>query len=80
MNAAVAHNVERVIVLSTDKSVHPINAMGMSKALMEKCMISKARMQNEGETIFCATRYGNAMASRDSLIPLFVSQLKKTNR
>jgi len=77
MNAAIAHNVERVIVLSTDKSVYPINAMGMSKALMEKCMISKARMQNEGETIFCATRYGNVMASRGSVIPLFVSQLKE---
>ena len=77
MNAAIAHNVERVVVLSTDKAVYPINAMGMSKALMEKCMISKARMQNEGETIFCATRYGNVMASRGSVIPLFVSQLKK---
>ena len=77
MNAAIAHNVERVVVLSTDKAVYPVNAMGMSKALMEKCMISKARMQNEGETIFCATRYGNVMASRGSVIPLFVSQLKK---
>ena len=77
MNAAIAHNVERVVVLSTDKAVYPINAMGMSKALMEKCMISKARMQNKGETIFCATRYGNVMASRGSVIPLFVSQLKK---
>lgn len=77
MNAAIANNVERVVVLSTDKAVYPINAMGMSKALMEKCMISKARMQNKGETIFCATRYGNVMASRGSVIPLFVSQLKK---
>lgn len=77
MNAAIAHNVERVVVLSTDKAVYPINAMGMSKALMEKCMVSKARMQNKGETIFCATRYGNVMASRGSVIPLFVSQLKK---
>jgi UDP-glucose 4-epimerase len=77
MNAAIEHKVERVVVLSTDKAVYPINAMGMSKALMEKCMISKARMQNEGETIFCATRYGNVMASRGSVIPLFVSQLKK---
>ncbi len=77
MNAAIANNVERVVVLSTDKAVYPINAMGMSKALMEKCMISKARMQNKGETIFCATRYGNVMASRGSVIPLFVSQLKE---
>jgi UDP-N-acetylglucosamine 4,6-dehydratase len=76
MNSAVANAVERVVVLSTDKSVYPINAMGMSKALMEKCMISKARMQNKGGTIFCATRYGNVMASRGSVIPLFVSQLK----
>jgi UDP-glucose 4-epimerase len=77
MNAAIANNVERVVVLSTDKAVYPINAMGMSKALMEKCMVSKARMQNKGDTIFCATRYGNVMASRGSVIPLFVSQLKK---
>ncbi len=76
MNSAVANGVERVVVLSTDKSVYPINAMGMSKALMEKCMISKARMQNKGGTVFCATRYGNVMASRGSVIPLFVSQLK----
>ena len=77
MNAAIANNVERVVVLSTDKAVYPINAMGMSKALMEKCMVSKARMQNDGDTIFCATRYGNVMASRGSVIPLFVSQLKE---
>ena len=77
MNAAISNNVERVVMLSTDKAVYPINAMGMSKGLMEKCMISKARMQNEGETIFCATRYGNVMASRGSVIPLFVSQLKQ---
>ena len=76
MNSAILNKVERVVVLSTDKSVYPINAMGMSKALMEKCMIAKARMQNKGETIFCATRYGNVMASRGSVIPLFVSQLK----
>ncbi len=76
MNAAIANNVQRVVVLSTDKAVYPINAMGMSKALMEKFMVSKARMQGEGETVFCATRYGNVMASRGSVIPLFVSQLK----
>jgi len=77
MSAAISNNVERVVVLSTDKAVYPINAMGMSKALMEKCMISKARMQNKGETILCSTRYGNVMASRGSVIPLFVSQLKQ---
>lgn len=77
MNAAIANNVSHVVVLSTDKAVYPINAMGMSKALMEKFMVSKARMQNEGDTVFCATRYGNVMASRGSVIPLFVSQLKE---
>ena len=77
MAAAIANNVRRVVVLSTDKAVYPINAMGLSKALMEKFMIAKARMQNEGETIFCATRYGNVMASRGSVIPLFIAQLKE---
>jgi UDP-N-acetylglucosamine 4,6-dehydratase len=76
MNAAIANRVERAIMLSTDKAVYPINAMGLSKALMEKFMVAKARMQNEGETVLCATRYGNVMASRGSVIPLFVSQLK----
>jgi UDP-N-acetylglucosamine 4,6-dehydratase len=76
MNAAIANRVERAVMLSTDKAVYPINAMGLSKALMEKFMIAKARMQNEGETLLCATRYGNVMASRGSVIPLFVSQLK----
>jgi len=77
MNAAIANNVERVIVLSTDKAVYPINAMGLSKAMMEKLMIAKARMREEGETVLCATRYGNVMASRGSVIPLFVSQLQE---
>jgi UDP-N-acetylglucosamine 4,6-dehydratase len=77
MNAAIANHVQRVVVLSTDKAVYPINALGLSKALMEKFMIAKARMQGEGETVFCATRYGNVMASRGSVIPLFVSQLKE---
>ena len=75
MNAAIANAVERVVVLSTDKAVYPINAMGVSKAMMEKLMVAKARMQNESETVLCATRYGNVMASRGSVIPLFVSQL-----
>jgi UDP-glucose 4-epimerase len=77
MNAAIANNVERVIVLSTDKAVYPINAMGISKAMMEKLMVAKSRMRADGETVFCATRYGNVMASRGSVIPLFVSQLKE---
>ena len=77
MNAAIARGVSRVVMLSTDKAVYPINAMGISKAMMEKFMIAKARMQNDGETVLCATRYGNVMASRGSLIPLFVSQLKE---
>jgi UDP-N-acetylglucosamine 4,6-dehydratase/5-epimerase len=75
MNAAIANAVERVVVLSTDKAVYPINAMGVSKAMMEKLMVAKARMQNDAETVLCATRYGNVMASRGSVIPLFVSQL-----
>jgi UDP-glucose 4-epimerase len=76
MRAAIEQKVSRVVMLSTDKAVYPINAMGISKAMMEKCMIAKARMQNNNETIFCATRYGNVMASRGSVIPLFVEQLK----
>lgn len=75
MNAAIANHVKRVIVLSTDKAVYPINAMGMSKAMMEKLMVAKARTQADGETVLCATRYGNVMASRGSVIPLFVDQL-----
>ncbi len=76
MNAAIARGVKRVVMLSTDKAVYPINAMGISKAMMEKFMVAKARMQNDGETVICATRYGNVMASRGSVIPLFVEQLK----
>ena len=76
MNAATANGVKRVVVLSTDKAVYPINAMGISKAMAEKLMVAKARTQHENETVICATRYGNVMASRGSVIPLFVSQLK----
>ena len=76
MQAALYNNVKKVILLSTDKAVYPINAMGLSKALMEKFMIAKSRSQNIGETIFCATRYGNVMASRGSVIPHFVRQIK----
>lgn len=77
MNAATANGVKRVVVLSTDKAVYPINAMGISKAMAEKLMVAKSRIQREGDTVFCATRYGNVMASRGSVIPLFVSQLKE---
>ncbi len=76
MSAAIAQNVKRVIVLSTDKAVYPINAMGITKALSEKLMVAKARMQSEDETVLCATRYGNVMASRGSVIPLFIEQVK----
>ena len=75
MKAALAFKVKKVIVLSTDKAVYPVNAMGMSKALMEKCMVAKARMFGDGSTIFCGTRYGNVMASRGSVIPLFLNQI-----
>lgn len=76
LNAATAQKVSRVVVLSTDKAVYPINAMGISKAMAEKVMVAKSRIQEQGETVFCATRYGNVMASRGSVIPLFVEQLK----
>lgn len=77
MAAAIANQVKRVVLLSTDKAVYPINAMGISKAMMEKLMVAKARMQAESETLFCATRYGNVMASRGSVIPLFIQQLRE---
>jgi UDP-N-acetylglucosamine 4,6-dehydratase/5-epimerase len=77
LNAAIEHNVSRVIVLSTDKAVYPINAMGMSKALSEKVMIAKSRNLTGTEMVFCGTRYGNVMASRGSVIPLFSEQIKK---
>lgn len=76
MSAAHSSGVKRVVVLSTDKAVYPINAMGISKAMAEKLLVARARMQGPGETVFCATRYGNVMASRGSVIPLFVTQLK----
>ena len=79
MNAAMANNVKRMIVLSTDKAVYPVNAMGLSKAMMEKLMVAKSRVAGEGGTVFCATRYGNVMASRGSVIPLFISQIKDGN-
>lgn len=77
MRSAAARGVERCVVLSTDKAVYPINAMGLSKAMMEKVMAAKARLSTTGGTVFCATRYGNVMASRGSVIPLFLGQLLK---
>ncbi len=75
LEAAINHNVKKVIVLSTDKAAYPINAMGMSKALMEKVAVAKGRDLKEGQTIICRTRYGNVMASRGSVIPLFCEQI-----
>lgn len=75
MRASMANGVSRCVVLSTDKAVYPINAMGMSKALMEKVMVSKARLCDPDTTVLSATRYGNVMGSRGSVIPLFVDQL-----
>lgn len=77
LNAAIANRVKKVIVLSTDKAVYPINAMGLTKALMEKLMVAKSRSSDVTGTIFCATRYGNVMASRGSVIPLFAQQIKE---
>lgn len=77
LNAAIMHGVSRVVALSTDKAVYPINAMGMSKGLMEKLVVAKSRTLAAGQTVLCATRYGNVMASRGSVIPLFVRQIKE---
>jgi UDP-N-acetylglucosamine 4,6-dehydratase len=76
LNAAIDRGVKRVVVLSTDKAVYPINAMGISKAMAEKLLIAKSRTVPAGGTVLCATRYGNVMASRGSVIPLFVEKLK----
>ncbi len=76
INAAIANGVSRVVLLSTDKAVYPINAMGISKALAEKVLVAKARTQPPGGTVLCATRYGNVMASRGSVIPLFIEKIK----
>jgi UDP-N-acetylglucosamine 4,6-dehydratase len=80
MRAAIANGVKRCVVLSTDKAVYPINAMGISKAMMEKVMVAKSRLYSCGGTVLSATRYGNVMASRGSVIPLFLSQLQSGNR
>jgi UDP-N-acetylglucosamine 4,6-dehydratase len=77
LNAAISQDIKTVIVLSTDKAVYPINAMGMSKALMEKVMTAKSRTVDEKKILLCCTRYGNVIASRGSVIPLFVEQIKK---
>lgn len=77
LESAIAHNVKRVVVLSTDKACYPVNAMGMSKALMEKVAISKGRsLGRDAKTTICCTRYGNVMCSRGSVIPLFIDQMK----
>lgn len=76
LEAAFRNNVKKVVVLSTDKAVYPINAMGLSKAMMEKLTVAKSRILNSDQ-IFCATRYGNVMASRGSVIPLFIKQIKE---
>lgn len=75
LRAAIANEVNRCVVLSTDKAVYPINAMGMSKALMEKVMIAQSRLCDPKRTVLCATRYGNVMASRGSVIPIFLRQI-----
>jgi len=76
LSIAKENNVKKVVVLSTDKAAYPINAMGMTKALMEKVMIASSRELNTSKSIFCGTRYGNVMASRGSVIPLFIEQIK----
>ena len=76
LNAAIEAGVRKVICLSTDKAAYPVNAMGTSKAMMEKVVVAKSRVVSSEKTMICATRYGNVMASRGSVIPLFVDQLK----
>lgn len=76
LEAAIQNEVKRVVCLSTDKAVYPINAMGISKAMMEKVMVAKSRNVDEVKTVICGTRYGNVMASRGSVIPLFIEQIR----
>ena len=76
LEAAIQNQVSRVVCLSTDKAVYPINAMGISKAMMEKVMVAKARTVDKSKTVICGTRYGNVMASRGSVIPLFIDQVR----
>jgi len=77
INAALSCHVRQVIVLSTDKAVYPINAMGISKAMMEKVMVARSRTLSMSTTVLCGTRYGNVMASRGSVIPLFIKQIRE---
>lgn len=77
LNSAIANKVNNVVVLSTDKAVYPINSMGLTKAICEKICIAKSRLNFDSSTTICATRYGNVMASRGSVIPLFIDQIKK---
>ncbi|NYT64548.1 polysaccharide biosynthesis protein [Alcaligenaceae bacterium] len=76
LEAAIQNGVQRVVCLSTDKAVYPINAMGISKAMMEKVMVAKSRNVDDNKTVICGTRYGNVMASRGSVIPLFIEQIR----
>ena len=76
LEAAILNDIQRVVCLSTDKAVYPINAMGISKAMMEKVMVAKARTVDKSKTVICGTRYGNVMASRGSVIPLFIDQVR----
>jgi len=76
LEAAIQNGVKRVVCLSTDKAVYPINAMGISKAMMEKVMVAKSRNVDESKIVICGTRYGNVMASRGSVIPLFIDQIR----
>ncbi|MBV1952388.1 MAG: polysaccharide biosynthesis protein [Cycloclasticus sp.] len=76
LNAAIVNGVQRVVFLSTDKAVYPINAMGISKAMAEKVVVAKSRSIPDGGPVVCCTRYGNVMASRGSVIPLFINQMK----
>ncbi len=77
LNAAISTGVKKVVCLSTDKAVYPINAMGISKAMMEKVLVAKSKTVDSKNTLICGTRYGNVMASRGSVIPLFIEQIKK---
>lgn len=77
IQSSINHGVKRVVLLSTDKAVYPINAMGISKAMAEKVLVGKSRTLSQTDTVLCATRYGNVMASRGSVIPLFVDQIRK---
>jgi UDP-glucose 4-epimerase len=76
LTAAIASGVKKIVCLSTDKAVYPVNAMGISKAMMEKIFVAKSRTVDESKTLICGTRYGNVMASRGSVIPLFIQQIK----